>query len=89
MSTLSVLSTKLPGSETTAESGAVRLTPRETEVLQLVAKGFSFTEIADMLGMSIHTVISHVKHIYSKLSVGSRGEAVFEAVQLGLIRLDR
>jgi DNA-binding NarL/FixJ family response regulator len=78
-----------PGSETTAESGAVRLTPRETEVLQLVAKGFSFTEIADMLGMSIHTVISHVKHIYSKLSVGSRGEAVFEAVQLGLIRLDR
>lgn len=78
-----------PGSETTEESGAVRLTPRETEVLQLVAKGFSFTEIADMLGMSIHTVTSHVKHIYSKLSVRSRGEAVFEAVQLGLIRLDK
>jgi len=63
------------------------LTAREREVLNLVAKGFSFGEIAKTLSVSPHTVTSHVRHIYEKLEVGSRGEAVFEAVQQGLIRL--
>lgn len=62
-----------------------KLTKREQEVLELVAKGFTYAEIADTLSMSIHTVTSHIKHIYKKLSVNSRGEAVFEAMQLGLI----
>jgi DNA-binding NarL/FixJ family response regulator len=63
------------------------LTPREHEVLNLVAKGFSFAEIARLLTLSPHTVTAHVRHIYEKLEVGSRSEAVFEAVQQGLIRL--
>jgi len=63
------------------------LSDRESEVLNLVAKGFSFPEIARLLGVSPHTVTTHVRHIYGKLEVGSRGEAVFEAVQQGLIRL--
>jgi len=63
------------------------LSEREHEVLNLVAKGFSFPEIARLLGVSPHTVTTHVRHIYGKLEVGSRGEAVFEAVQQGLIRL--
>jgi DNA-binding NarL/FixJ family response regulator len=62
------------------------LSPRETEVLTYVAKGFSFNEIADLLGMSAHTVTTHVKRIYQKLAVHSRGEAVFEATQMGLLR---
>ena len=62
------------------------LTAREHEVLELVAKGFSYTEIGATLGMSVNTVTSHIKHIYRKLSVRSRGEAVFEATQLGLLR---
>jgi DNA-binding NarL/FixJ family response regulator len=62
------------------------LSPRETEVLTYIAKGFSFNEIADLLGMSAHTVTTHVKRIYQKLAVHSRGEAVFEATQMGLLR---
>ena len=71
------------------DGGVDRLTPREHEVLQLMAKGYSYAEIAQMLGTSVHTSTSHVRSIYRKLAVGSRGEAVFEAVQLGMIHLDR
>lgn len=61
------------------------LTKREIDVLNAVAKGLTYTEIADVLNMSPHTVTSHIKNIYRKLEVRSRSEAVFEAVQLGLI----
>lgn len=63
------------------------LSPREAEVLQLVAKGFTFGEIARLLGTSEQTIPSHVKSIYRKLAVHSRGEAVYEATRLGIIRL--
>jgi DNA-binding NarL/FixJ family response regulator len=63
------------------------LTGREHEVLSLVAKGFTFPEIAHLLEVSRHTVTAHVRHIYEKLEVSTRGEAVFEAVQQGLIRI--
>jgi DNA-binding NarL/FixJ family response regulator len=65
--------------------GAPALTPREREVLQLIAKGLSYQRIADALVMSPHTVTTHIKQIYRKLEVNSRGEAVFEAQQLGLL----
>lgn len=61
------------------------LTPRESEVLSLITKGFSFGEIARLLNMSPHTVTAHVKKIYQKLAVHSRGEAVYEAGKMGLI----
>lgn len=64
---------------------AIILTSREEEVLRLVVKGFSYKEIADNLDLSIHTVTTHIQHIYRKLSVRSRGEAVFEAIQMGLV----
>lgn len=65
----------------------IALTPREEEVLQMIVKGFSYRDIASQLELSIHTVTSHIQHIYRKLAVGSRGEAVFEAVQLGLVKM--
>lgn len=68
-----------------AESEIPYLTNREKEVLNLVTKGFSYAEIATTLELSVNTVNSHIKNIYKKLSVNSRGEAVFEAAQLGLI----
>jgi DNA-binding NarL/FixJ family response regulator len=71
------------------EGEAVHLTERETEVLQMVSRGLTNNEIASLLGMSFHTVASHVKHIYRKLAVSSRSEAVFEAVSQGIIRLNR
>ena len=61
------------------------LTGREREVLGLLVKGFTFAEIGDLLGISAHTVTTHVKHIYGKLEVRSRAEAVYEAMQLGLV----
>jgi DNA-binding NarL/FixJ family response regulator len=61
------------------------LSARESEVLALIAKGFSFSEIARLLGVSPHTVTAHVKKIYQKLAVHSRGEAVYEAGKMGLI----
>jgi DNA-binding NarL/FixJ family response regulator len=64
------------------------LTDREAEVLRLVAKGFTFGEIAKLLAISSHTVTTHVRRIYGKLEVRSRAEAVYEAVHLGLIRID-
>ena len=63
------------------------LTAREVEVLSLIAKGYNFNEIAELIGVTYHTVTSHVRNIYGKLSVHSRSEAVFEAVQRGLVRI--
>ena len=63
------------------------LTERETEVLSCMAKGYTYNEAADILGMSQHTVTSHIKNIYRKLEVNSRSEAVFQAVQLGLVNM--
>ncbi|MFO1206237.1 MAG: response regulator transcription factor [Burkholderiales bacterium] len=61
------------------------LSVRESEVLCFIAKGFSFCEIARLLGVSPHTVTAHVKKIYHKLAVHSRGEAVYEASRMGLV----
>jgi DNA-binding NarL/FixJ family response regulator len=68
-----------------APPAASPLTPRESEVLQLIAKGLSYQRIAAALAMSPHTVTTHIKQIYRKLAVNSRGEAVFEAAQMGLL----
>lgn len=70
----------------TAVELAEPLSERETEVLQLAAKGYSNKEIADLLGLSAHTVASHTKQIYLKLAVNSRNEAIFEATRLGVLR---
>jgi DNA-binding NarL/FixJ family response regulator len=63
------------------------LTEKETEVLTDLARGFSYKEVAIRQRISHHTVADHVKAIYRKLSVNSRSEAVFEAMQSGLINL--
>lgn len=63
----------------------VLLTPREQEVLELIARGFSYLEIARLLSVTVHTVQTHVKSLYGKLAVHSKNEAVFEAGRLGLL----
>lgn len=71
--------------QTTDDSGSTPLTEREIDILRLVAKGLSFNEVGGSLAISPHTVVTHVKKIYRKLAVHSRGEAVFEAGQMGLL----
>lgn len=61
-----------------------KLTPREIDVLQLVARGLGNKEIAVELSISAHTVKSHVRHILGKLSLRSRTEAAAYAVRAGL-----
>lgn len=71
-----------------SESGPpVALTPREQDILWGIAKGLTYAEVAERLGLSRQTVPVHIKNIYRKLHVGNRSEAVFEATRLGLIRL--
>jgi len=65
-----------------------RLTQRERDVLQLIAKGFSRPEAAEILGLTPNTVASYTKVIYQKLNVSRRAEAVVEALRLGLIEPD-
>ena len=64
----------------------VTLSDREREILLLASKGYNYPEMGKLMGISPHTVTSHVKKIYRKLAVHSRGEAVFEAHRMGLIR---
>ena len=55
---------------------AQSLSPREAEVLDLLAKGFLYKEIADQMKVSYATVHTHIRHVYEKLHVRSRTEAV-------------
>lgn len=70
------------------EADAPVLSEREREVLHFIVKGFSYGEIAGMIGISPHTVATHIRKIYRKLSVNSRGEAVYEAMKMGLVEMD-
>ncbi len=66
----------------------VRLTQRELAVLRLLAAGNSNREIAEGLGISDGTVKIHVAHLFSKLDVTSRTEAITTALRRGLVRID-
>lgn len=63
------------------------LTKREAAILDLIARGDTYGEVAQLLSVSVSTVQTHIKSIYGKLSVHSRGEAVFEAHRRGLLRM--
>lgn len=73
-------------SPATAEPPAQALSPRELEVLQLISRGYTAEEVAGYLAISRHTALSHVRHIYAKLGVNSKAEAIYEAWQGGLLR---
>lgn len=88
----STFSAWIPGeSASETESGpklnTVTLTPREIEVLGLLADGASNKLIAHKLGISDHTVKFHVTSILSKMNAGSRTEAVTLGVRMGLVYL--
>ncbi|MEW5789144.1 MAG: XrtB/PEP-CTERM-associated transcriptional regulator EpsA [Pseudomonadota bacterium] len=65
------------------------LTPRETQVLELLRDGLSNTEIGDRLTVSVMTAKNHVQNIRAKLKARNRSQAVTEAIRLGLIRAER
>ena len=59
-------------------SDVEQLTPREQELLELLSKGCSYKEIADQLAISMNTVRTHLQHVYEKLHVQSRTQAVLK-----------
>jgi NarL family two-component system response regulator LiaR len=61
---------------------------REIEVLELAGRALSNQEIANRLGLSLHTVEAHMRHIFNKLQVGSRTEAVLYALKHGWIKIE-
>jgi DNA-binding NarL/FixJ family response regulator len=84
-SVLSEVLSLLPKPVTVARGEGVRLSARELEVLQLLARGCSNRDIADLILLSPLTVSGHIKSLYRKLGVGSRTAAVFEAQRLGVL----
>ena len=79
---------KLPSSQNLfPEEDKIDLTKRELEVLQLTSKGFSNKEIAGILGISKSTIRTHLEHIYQKMDVTNRVEAITDAYKRGMIEL--
>jgi DNA-binding NarL/FixJ family response regulator len=77
--------TERPMGHHTAHAPHSNLSHRETEILQMLARGFSNREIAGLISLSHLTVEGYTKSIYRKLAVGSRTAAVFEAKVRGLL----
>ncbi|MEM7828070.1 MAG: response regulator transcription factor [Candidatus Aenigmatarchaeota archaeon] len=65
-----------------------RLTDREKQVLRLIAEGYTHKEIADLLNLSVKTVIAHQSNISEKLGIHSRAALIKYAIQRGIIKID-
>lgn len=74
-----------PQREAILEPIASPLSPREREALELITKGFSYDEIAELMLVSRNTVMTFVRRIYQKLEVSSKAEAIFEARNHGIL----
>ena len=74
--------------EPTGESALDLLTKRETSILKMAAKGMSNSDIAQELHLSVRTIESHLGNIFNKLGVGSRTEAVIQAMKRGWFTLE-
>lgn len=71
--------------QNSAEENDALLSGREQEVLELITKGFTANEIATLLSLSHHTILTFVRRIYAKLKVNSKAEAIYEARLKGII----
>jgi two-component system, NarL family, response regulator YdfI len=81
----SMLSRIRPGQQIELDPSDQILTPREIEVLRMIAEGLGNKEIASKLGISDHTVKFHISSIFAKLGASNRAEAVTIGIRQGLI----
>jgi len=66
----------------------IRLSPREQEIVRMVAKGHPNKVIADVLNISSWTVCTHLRRIFAKLGVGSRAAMVAQLLEIGALNPD-
>lgn len=78
-------STTPPEEHPDASKQRATLSAREQEVLEFITKGFTSDEIATLMSVSRHTVLTYVRRIYVKLEVSSKAEAIYEARSQGLL----
>jgi DNA-binding NarL/FixJ family response regulator len=74
-----------PKAPARVQKTSITLSPRETEVLRLVADGLSNQKIAEKLGLGLETVKTHMRHIMEKLAVSDRTEAAVKAMKQGIV----
>lgn len=74
-----------PAAVHTPDLATPTLSAREHEVLELITKGFTYSEIAGLMQISNHTVTTFVRRVYAKLKVKSKAEAIYEGYAQGLI----
>jgi DNA-binding NarL/FixJ family response regulator len=84
----SVISDYLSTKEELSEDPYEKLTDREKQVLKILAEGHSHKEIANILNISVKTVIAHQANIAEKLDIHSRAEFVKFAIRKGIIKID-
>ncbi len=77
--------TGTPSHLSTSLSAVHGLAPREVELLQLLSRGYTYQEAADLMQVGLGTVQTNIKRIYTKLAVNSRTQAIFEARSLGAV----
>jgi two-component system nitrate/nitrite response regulator NarL len=70
------------------QNGRIQLSPREQEIVRMVAKGHPNKVIADVLNISAWTVCTHLRRIFAKLGVGSRAAMVAQLLELGVVSSD-
>ena len=70
-------------------SSASKLSPREKQILDYVSLGFKYSDIADELDISPHTVARHIEKIYFKLEVNSKSEAIIKARRMGILKFPK
>ena len=78
-----------PGAMASEPDPYERLTDREKQVLKLVAEGRSNKDVAELLGISVKTAMSHREHVMAKLDAHSRTDLIRFALRCGVIRADR
>lgn len=74
--------------ETIAGSALARLTPREREVVNLIARGYTYRDCSQRMGITVKTLENHMSKIFEKLSVASRHELTAFAYEKGVLRPD-
>lgn len=79
------LSATAPVERSDIKNPCAALSVREREVLEYITKGFTSKEIAGLMSVSQHTVPTYVRRIYAKLEVNSKAEAIYEALNQGLL----